>query len=85
MLNKKLCQKCFMKSRQEWFGKCFDRGLTKTHIKYFERQWQEGKCACDHDLRDVTKIRPITISIHEEPPKECPYLLEQIMQGQKTC
>jgi hypothetical protein len=72
-----------MKSRQEWFGNIFDKSFAKTHVESFERRWYEGKCTCD--LINDTKLQPVLIDIYEEPPKECPYILERMLQGDKIC
>ena len=85
MVNKNLCLKCFMQSRQKWVGEGFDR---TAHVGYFEDEWEQGRRACDYrdscNYKDGNTVPAATsVSISKPIPQCCPYLLEQILVEQK--
>jgi len=71
MLNKKLCKKC-CKEAGGW-------------MRWFERSWKKGELNCPWDDylwceiwdAELYFYHPITA----EPPRHCPYILEQIVNA----
>jgi len=68
MLNKELCKKCWNSFFIKW-------------TTDDERDWKEGTVCCPYKY--TGKGEPLWISITDEPPINCPFLLEQILNNQE--